>query len=183
MSPRAKPAFEVVEGMTYADWEAVYRDNVVAVYRRLQARVGNRPDAEDLTTEVFLRALPRLRFPTSVGAARTYLMATVKTVLAEHWRQAYAVPPLTELLDGQGSPAAAAATTDDQADRRRGEERARRLLSLLPDLLRRVLELRFLHGYSPSEVAAELGLSPGHVRVLQYRALRQAAALEEGEER
>jgi len=175
---RAKPALEVVEGLTYADWEAVYRDNVVAVYCRLQARVGNRPDAEDLTAEVFLTALPRLRLPASVVSARVYLMATAKTVLAEHWRRSYAAPRVTEYLDGLDVGA-----LEEPADRHRGEERARRLLGLLPANLRRVLELRFLHGYSSVEVASELGLSAGHVRVLQYRALRQAAALAEEEER
>jgi len=40
-----------------------------------------------------------------------------------------------------------------------------------------VLELRFLRGYSAREVAAELRVSPGHVRVLQFRALRKAAEL------
>ena len=164
--------------MTYADWESLYRDNVVAVYRRLQARVGNRPDAEDLTAEVFLRALPRLRLPASVPAARSYLMTTAKTVLAEHWRRCYAVPPTAEFLDGLD-----VGTPDEPVDARRGEERARHLLSRLPDNFRRVLELRFLRGYSSAEVASELGLSAGNVRVLQYRALRQAAALAEEEER
>ena len=43
-------------GEAYADWEAVYRDNVDRVYRMMFAKVGNRPDAEDLTAEVFLAA-------------------------------------------------------------------------------------------------------------------------------
>src|ERR1700686_4474793 len=44
-----------------AGWEAVYRDHVMAVHRFAAARTGNRPDAEDITAQVFLRALPRLR--------------------------------------------------------------------------------------------------------------------------
>jgi len=54
-------------GETYADWEAVYRDNVDRVYRTMFAKVGNRPDAEDLTAEVFLAALRPLRVSASVG--------------------------------------------------------------------------------------------------------------------
>jgi DNA-directed RNA polymerase specialized sigma24 family protein len=34
------------------------------------AKVGNRPDAEDLTTEVFLAALRPLRLPASAGQVR-----------------------------------------------------------------------------------------------------------------
>jgi DNA-directed RNA polymerase specialized sigma24 family protein len=51
----------------YTDWEAVYQDNAAWVYRTLFARVGNRADAEDLTTEVFLAALRPLRLTASVG--------------------------------------------------------------------------------------------------------------------
>jgi DNA-directed RNA polymerase specialized sigma24 family protein len=38
-----------------------------------------------------------------------------------------------------------------------------------------VLRLRFLRGYSAAEIGGVLGLTPGHVRVLQLRALRRAA--------
>ena len=43
----------LVDGDVYTDWESVYRDNVERLYRLMYARVGNRPDAEDLTSEVF----------------------------------------------------------------------------------------------------------------------------------
>ncbi|MBO0686323.1 MAG: sigma-70 family RNA polymerase sigma factor [Candidatus Dormibacteraeota bacterium] len=178
MSSPTNRALEVVDGATYADWESVYRDNVVAVYRVLNTRVGNRPDAEDLTMDVFLKALPRLRLPAPVPAARAYLLATARTVLADHWRGRYAVLPDAEFLDGLEVPF----PDDHQVAADRGEDRARRLLSRLPENFRRVLELRFLSGYSAPEVAAELGLSVGNVRVLQFRALRRAAALAEAEE-
>ena len=71
----------------YTDWEAVYQDNATWVYRTLFARVGNRADAEDLTTEVFLAALRPLRLTASVGEVRAYLRATARTVLAAHWRE------------------------------------------------------------------------------------------------
>jgi hypothetical protein len=41
-----------------------------------------------------------------------------------------------------------------------------------------VLFLRYLQGYTAAEIGQELGLSAGHVRVLQLRALRRAALLE-----
>ena len=59
--PVAPPALRLVNGERYADWEAIYQDNAIWVYRMLYAKVGNRPDAEDLTDEVFLAALPPLR--------------------------------------------------------------------------------------------------------------------------
>ena len=49
-----------------------------------------------------------------------------------------------------------------------------RILQTLPVTYRRVLELRFLRGYSIRETALELGLSQANVRVMQFRALNRA---------
>jgi RNA polymerase sigma-70 factor (ECF subfamily) len=38
-----------VTGAAYPDWNAIYRDNVTWVYRLMYGKVGNQPDAEDLT--------------------------------------------------------------------------------------------------------------------------------------
>ena len=56
-----------------------------------------------------------------------------------------------------------------------------RLLARLPDHYRRVLELRFLRGLSVKETAREMEVTVANAKVLQWRALRSAAAL--GEER
>src|ERR1700733_12210304 len=77
----------VVADDVYADWESVYRDNVDRLYRLMYARVGNRPDAEDLTSEVFRTALGPLRLASSKGEVRSYLLVTARTVLASHWRR------------------------------------------------------------------------------------------------
>jgi RNA polymerase sigma-70 factor (ECF subfamily) len=81
------PQLRVVSGEFYPDWEAVYRDNIDRVYRLMFAKVGNRPDAEDLTAEVFLAALRPLRVSASVPEVRAYLLTTARTVLAGYWRR------------------------------------------------------------------------------------------------
>ena len=68
----------------YANWEAAYKDNVGRLYRLMYARVGNRPDAEDLTAEVFRAAMGPLRLVASKGEVRSYLLMTARTVLASH---------------------------------------------------------------------------------------------------
>ena len=51
----------VLDADSYTDWESVYRDNIDRLYRLMYARVGNRADAEDLTSEVFRTALGPLK--------------------------------------------------------------------------------------------------------------------------
>ena len=86
-SIRAGRRLHVVDDDAYGDWESVNRDNVDRLYRLMYGRVGNRPDAEDLTSEVFSTALRPLRLSSSKGEVRAYLLLTAKTVLASHWRR------------------------------------------------------------------------------------------------
>lgn len=169
---RSRPAFEVVHGATYADWESVYRDNVVGIYQLVFRRVGNAPDAEDLAAETFLRTLHTLRLPAPVHEVRSYLVKTARTTLADHWRKHYAAPESPMDMEHLSAPFL---TTSEPIGR--STERAERILNLLPDRFRQILELRFLRGYTVTEAAGELNVSKANARVLQYRALRRAAEL------
>jgi RNA polymerase sigma-70 factor (ECF subfamily) len=172
--PSSGKAFlRVVDGRTYQDWEAVYRDNVVGIYHLVFRRVGNPPDAEDLCEEVLLQALRRLRLPAPVHEVRAYLVKTARTVLAEHWRRHYAGRGSEVNIDQMVimNPASGGLPRESSAT----AERAARILALLPDRFRQVLELRFLRGYSVAEAAREMGVSDSNAKVLQYRALRKAA--------
>lgn len=159
----------------FANWEAVYQDNVTWVYRTLFARVGNRADAEDLTTEVFMAALRPLRLTASVAEVRGYLRATARTVLAAHWRETMG-REITSIDDIEQPPQSEEAVSD-------APQRVARVLDQLPENYRRILQLRFLGGNSIKESAAQLGVSVANAKVLQHRALRLAAQLNEGSER
>jgi RNA polymerase sigma factor (sigma-70 family) len=167
------PRLYLVGADTYRDWEAIYRDNVERVYRLMFAKVGNRPDAEDLTTEVFVTALGPLRVSASVGEVRAYLFATARTVLAAHWRRTLG-RPVTTLDTDRIEDVFTEAPVNDEAT-----VRVDALLAALPERHRRILQLRFLQAYSIKEAAAELGVSVANAKVLQHRALRQAAAMDE----
>ena len=167
------PRLHVVRWDTYPDWEAIYRDNVDRVYRLMFSKVGNRADAEDLTTEVFLAALRPLRVSANVGEVRAYLLATARTVLAAHWRRTLGRQITDVDADRIGDVFPEAPSTDTAT------ARARSILAALPERYRRILHLRFLEAYSIKEAAAEMGISVANAKVLQHRALRQAAAADE----
>ena len=116
-----------------------------------------------------MQTLKTLRLPAPVPTVRAYLVKTARTVLADHWRRHYAARDAANELEQM--PLEIAANPD-------AVERAQRLLALLPDHFRNILELRFLRGYSVREAANELGVSESNARVLQFRALRKAADLE-----
>src|SRR2546423_936285 len=82
-------------------------DELDLVYAFIYARVGNRPDAEDLTQQVAMKAIPRLRAEAAAPSVRAYLFATARTVLASFWARKFGLGE-EELHDELALPAAPA---------------------------------------------------------------------------
>lgn len=162
------PLHVVDTGPPAPDWEAVYRDHVGSLYRFVYGRTGNHADAEDITSTVFMRALPRLRDGVSDAELRGYLRATARTVIADVWRDRHGT--VTQEIDEESTP--------NREPVEAGRADVESLLQRLPGNYRTVLELRFLRGYSVKETAAAMGISVSNAKVLQLRALRRAAAVE-----
>jgi RNA polymerase sigma factor (sigma-70 family) len=163
---------QVVDPDWYTDWEAVYRDNIDRLYRLMYARVGNRPDAEDLTSEVFRTALGPLRLASSKGEVRSYLLTTAQTVLASHWRRTLGLPITSIDPESDLASLAEPSKAEDPSD---APQRAGKILATLPDRYRRILELRFLEACTIKEAAQAMNVSVSNAKVLQHRALRMAA--------
>lgn len=162
-------------------FEQIYNAHVVPIYRYIYARVGNRPDAEDLTAQVFMRAVEQLDVSRDTPQIVSWLYRVSQNAVADHWRAFYRLPLVTEerLAPGWEPSAptedAAGSTPDD-----RSAARVDAVLRRLPERYRRVLELRFLQRLSVAETAHAMGVSHGNAKVLQYRALRRAALMEDG---
>jgi RNA polymerase sigma-70 factor (ECF subfamily) len=171
--PQPVTDLQPVTGAVYPNWDAVYRDNVTWVYRLMYGKVGNQPDAEDLTAEVFMTALKPLRVSATVPEVRKYLRMTARTVLASYWGDRMG-RPLTTIEEDVPEFIEPDTIASDAPDK------VHRLLQRLPDNYRRILELRFLQAFSVREAASQMGVSVANAKVLQYRALRMAA--QSGEE-
>lgn len=167
-------------------FERLYERHAVGIYRFIYARVGNRPDAEDLTAQVFVRAVEQLDTERAPGQIAAWLYRVAHNATADHWRSFYRLPVIgTEQVApgweppdegsaaGQPEPESAVAADD------RARARVDALLRRLPAQYRRVLELRFLERRTVAETASAMGITNGNARVLQYRALRRAAVLGE----
>lgn len=175
IAPTARPT--ALPSAAYPDWEAIYADNVGRIYRLMFAKVGNRPDAEDLTSQVFMAALGPLRAGAEVGQVRAYLTATARTVLAEHWRRTLG-HQVTE-IDPDATDLAEQVPGAGESDNAVASARAQRILAGLPERHRQILVLRFLRGYTIRQAATELGVTIANAKVLQHRALRAAAGMEQ----
>src|SRR6202171_4463117 len=168
----AERAGDVLELPAASRATGIALDELELVYAFIYARVGNRADAEDLTQQVALKAIPRLREGAPASAIRGYLFATARSVLGGFWSTRLGLSE-SELHEDLAMAVPPAPPSEERADT------VQRILAQLSDNYRRVLELRFLHGYSLKEVAAEMTSTVGAVKVMQLRALRAAAKVKE----
>src|SRR5215469_4492808 len=110
-----------------AQFQRLYQENRDLIYRCVLNRVGNHEDAEDLTADIFLKAVGRVDYERPPKMIRQWLLQVARTALADHWRQRYRLSTcsLEELL-----AAAERAALEEEA----GESyrtRTRRLQQLL----------------------------------------------------
>ena len=148
-------------------------DELEGVYAYLFRRVGNRADAEDLTQQVALKAVPRLDADATRESIRGYLFTVARTELAAHWASRFGLPQQSLEED-----VFAGVDREVESGSASAIDLAARILGRLPGNYAKVLELRFLRNYSAREVAREMGTTPGNVRIMQLRALRAAARVD-----
>src|SRR5690348_11439825 len=70
-------------------FQALYEENFVSVYRFVFKNVRNREDAEDLTSQIFLKAFRYLDPEQSAQSARSWLFKIAHTTIADYWRSHY----------------------------------------------------------------------------------------------
>jgi len=155
-----------------ARFAELYEINFERVYGFVARRVGDRDAAEDLTSEVFHKALANLRLFEWRGAPfAAWLLRIAANAIADR------VGRVGKELAVEDPPELAADTTAD-IDLEEEERRARlfRLVDELPADQRRVIVLRFAEEKSIREIAEALGRSEGAVKQLQFRGLENLRA-------
>jgi len=148
----------------------LYEKYFCLVYAYIARRVGDRSTAEDLTSEVFQKALEYLPKYVWRGIPfGAWLLRIASNIIADRTRQAAREE---ELGDHE------AATEISHFSFEEDQERALlfRLVDQLPEDQRRVIALRFAEEKSVREIAKELGRSEGAVKQLQFRGLQTLRA-------
>ena len=145
-----------------ARFEDLYDRYVRRVYGFVSKRVGNRAAAEDITSAVFEQALASLpKFEWRGVPFAAWLIRIAANAVTDHWRRS-----AREVGE-------ATAERPDAGEMDATEQRAIlfQLVDRLPELQRRVIELRFGEEKSIREIATALQRSEGAVKQLQLRAL------------
>lgn len=141
----------------------LYENNFDRVYAFIVRRVHDRSVAEDLTSDVFHKALAALpNFDWRGIPFAAWLFRIASNVVSDQWKRA-----AKEVIEDPPE----AATTDPDLEEIEQRAYLFRMVEQLPGDQRRVIGMRFAEGKTIREIAHELGRSEGAVKQLQFRGL------------
>ncbi|MFW0859109.1 MAG: sigma-70 family RNA polymerase sigma factor [Dehalococcoidia bacterium] len=181
---------DIVHRAQRGDKEALaqlYETHFDKVYRYVRLRIGNRTEAEDVTQQVFLKAVGFIStFKWKGIPFAAWLFRIAHNEVADHWRKEskQGTVPLNESLTRANS---SAGNPHLVAEHQSDIEQLMTATKRLTKAQREVISLRFASELSIAQVASVMGKSQGAVKALQHSAivaLREALLVgEDNEER
>lgn len=166
---RVRKLVDVAQGGDLFALEELYLIHFDRIYSYLHVTVGNRHDAEDLTTQTFLKMLESIgKFRWRSAPFSAWLFRIAHNLAIDHFRASRRWQPLEEVPESEPdeSTSAEAAALESIGQKS--------MLELIDDLSaeqQQVLTLKFVFGFGNGEAATILGKSEGAVKSLQHRAL------------
>jgi RNA polymerase sigma-70 factor (ECF subfamily) len=149
--------------------EELYLLHFDRIYSYLHMSVGNRYDAEDLTTQTFVKMLESVgRFRWQSAPFSAWLFRIAHNLAMDHFRSSRRWQPEEDVPEPPGSEEASA---EEQALHAIGRESMLELIDELSTEQQQVLALKFVFNFSNAEVATILGKTEGAIKSLQHRAL------------
>src|SRR6478672_9422258 len=150
--------------------EELYLIHFDRIYSYLHVSVGNRHDAEDLTTQTFLKMLEKIgSFRWQSAPFSAWLFRIAHNLAMDHFRARRRWQPEEEVPEPPAHEAEPSAELE--AMRTIGRESMLKLIENLSPEQQQVLTLKFVFNLPNAEVAAILDKTQGAVKSLQHRAL------------
>jgi RNA polymerase sigma-70 factor (ECF subfamily) len=149
--------------------EELYLIHFDRVYSYLHMSVGNRHDAEDLTTQTFVKMLESIdKFRFRAAPFSAWLFRIAHNLAMDHFRAGRRWQPEEEVPEPPGQEERSA---EDAAMQSIGRASMLELIDGLSHEQQQVLTLKFVFNFGNAEVATILGKTDGAVKSLQHRAL------------
>jgi len=149
--------------------EDLYLIHFDRIYGYLHMTVGNRHDAEDLTTQTFLKMLESIgRFQFRSAPFSAWLFRIAHNLAMDHFRASRRIQLEEEVPEPVGD---AEVSAEVEAFKSIGRASMLDLIEELSPEQKQVLTLKFVFDFSNVDVATILGKTEGAVKSLQHRAL------------
>ena len=149
--------------------EELYLIHFDRIYSYLHVSVGNRHDAEDLTTQTFLKMLEKIgSFKWQSAPFSAWLFRIAHNLAMDHFRARRRWQPEEEVPEPPGEEEPSAELTAMQTI---GRESMLKLIDRLSPEQQQVLTLKFVFNLPNAEVAGILDKTEVAIKSLQHRAL------------
>jgi len=143
------------------------------IYRFVYFRVEDQQTAEDITSQVFLKAWNNLdRFSFNRTPYLAWLYTIAHNAVIDHYRTRKVTAALDDVQLSQQDHAEA---VENEIDLSSEMKTIKAALQELTDDQQKVLTLKFIEGMSNNEIARHLGKREGAIRALQMRGLQALA--------
>jgi RNA polymerase sigma-70 factor (ECF subfamily) len=163
------------------DFDTWYREYQSSVFRYVRFRVATREAAEDVTSDVFMKALRSFhRYDANRASPKTWLLRMARNAVTDHLRALKRRGSLHVSLDRIPD---LVADVPSQEERVIKQERIQRLLNGSQTLRKadqEILSLRYGTGLDNDEIAEHLEISNNAVAVRLHRALKRLKDAVEG---
>jgi RNA polymerase sigma-70 factor (ECF subfamily) len=149
--------------------EELYLIHFDRIYSYLHMSVGNKHDAEDLTTQTFLKMLESIkRFRWQSAPFSAWLFRIAHNLAMDHFRARRRWQPEAEVPEPPGSEEPSA---ELEAMQTIGRQSMMELIDKLSPEQQQVLTLKFVFNFPNADVATILEKTEGAIKSLQHRAL------------
>lgn len=162
-----------------------YDAHAIEINRFIYFKLGNREEADDLTSNVFLKTWNHIQNKTLTDAKtlRALLYKIARNVIIDYYRSSANNRNLSlndeenpiELVDEESHPENLEESLDQASDIKLIMDK----LPLLKEEYREVIIMKFINDLSLEEIADISGKTKGNIRVLIYRALKALKELVE----
>lgn len=173
---------------THQDSQAfarIYDRYVTSIYRFVLLKLPSKEDAEDLTSDTFLKCWRYVQEHRSIMDIRALLYQIARNAVIDWYRQRATNPSRTLAVTFQASEASSPIDEPSDAGQSRAVIEARADLALvmgklerLKDEYRDVLMLRLIDGLPFNIIGEILGKTAGNVRVVYHRAKKALDAID-----
>ena len=150
----------------------LYEQYFTRVYRYVNYRVGDRTTAEELTSDIFNKAINRFAdFDPDIAGFSTWIFSIARNTLIDYYRERGRAQKIENELKikieiSGTSPEEAASRAEDR-------RKLRECLDRLKAGEKEIIALKFSGGMNNREIARLTGMSESNVGTILYRAIRK----------